>query len=72
MQGIPLVASSPVRNDSPLNVYGFEVTSYQAPWKSMSEITELENGGYQMPSQMQEDLMNQVNDSQILLINIIL
>lgn len=29
MQGVPMIASSPVRHDSPLNLHGLEVTSYQ-------------------------------------------
>lgn len=32
MQGIPMVASSPIRHDSPLNLHGLEVTQYQPPW----------------------------------------
>lgn len=38
MHGIPMRASSPVRHDSPLNQYGHEVTSYQPPWKALSEF----------------------------------
>lgn len=38
MQGIPMVASSPVRHDSPLNLHGIEVTSYQPPWKTLSDF----------------------------------
>lgn len=38
MQGIPMVASSPVRHDSPLNMHGLEVQSYQPPWKALSEF----------------------------------
>ena len=34
MQGIPMVASSPIRHDSPLNLHGLEVTQYQPPWVS--------------------------------------
>lgn len=37
MQGIPMVASSPVRHDSPLNLHGLEVTAYQPPWKALTE-----------------------------------
>lgn len=36
MQGIPMVASSPVRHDSPLNLHGLEVTQYQPPWVKTS------------------------------------
>ena len=38
MQGIPMVASSPVRHDSPLNLHGLDVTSYQPPWKALSDF----------------------------------
>ncbi|XP_035775897.1 insulin gene enhancer protein isl-1-like [Anopheles albimanus] len=38
MQGIPMVASSPVRHDSPLNLHGLEVTAYQPPWKALSDF----------------------------------
>lgn len=38
MQGVPMVASSPVRHDSPLNMHGLEVTAYQPPWKALSEF----------------------------------
>lgn len=37
MQGIPMVASSPVRHDSPLNLHALEVQAYQPPWKALSE-----------------------------------
>ncbi|KAK9873915.1 hypothetical protein WA026_002267 [Henosepilachna vigintioctopunctata] len=36
MQGIPMVASSPVRHDSPLGVHPLEVQAYQPPWKALS------------------------------------
>lgn len=48
MQGIPMVASSPVRHDSPLNLHGLEVTSYQPPWKALSDFAlhaDLDNNG---------------------------
>lgn len=37
IQGIPMIASSPVRHDSPLNLHGLEVTSYQPPWKALTD-----------------------------------
>ncbi|XP_017785938.1 PREDICTED: insulin gene enhancer protein ISL-1 isoform X2 [Nicrophorus vespilloides] len=37
MQGIPMVASSPVRHDSPLGVHPLEVQAYQPPWKALSD-----------------------------------
>lgn len=48
MQGIPMVASSPVRHDSPLNLHGLEVTAYQPPWKALSDFAlhaDLDNTG---------------------------
>ncbi|XP_063700958.1 insulin gene enhancer protein isl-1 [Culicoides brevitarsis] len=48
MQGIPMVASSPVRHDSPLNLHGLEVTAYQPPWKALSDFAlhaDLDNAG---------------------------
>jgi insulin gene enhancer protein ISL-1 len=66
MPGIPLIASSPVRHDSPLNLHGLEVTSYQPPWKALSDFAlhaDLENNGIMNnhnPVAFQ-NLVNQVN-----------
>ncbi|XP_039276996.1 insulin gene enhancer protein ISL-1 isoform X1 [Nilaparvata lugens] len=38
MQGIPMVASSPVRHESPLGMNPIEVQSYQPPWKALSDF----------------------------------
>ncbi|GLG98736.1 Insulin gene enhancer protein isl-1 [Gryllus bimaculatus] len=38
MQGIPMVASSPVRHESPLGVSPIEVQTYQPPWKALSDF----------------------------------
>ncbi|XP_014249515.1 insulin gene enhancer protein ISL-1 [Cimex lectularius] len=38
MQGIPMVASSPVRHESPIGMNPIEVTSYQPPWKALSDF----------------------------------
>lgn len=38
MQGIPMIASSPVRHDSPLNLQGLDVQTYQPPWKALSDF----------------------------------
>lgn len=38
MQGIPMVASSPVRHDSPIGVHPLEVQAYQPPWKALSDF----------------------------------
>lgn len=38
MQGIPMVASSPVRHDSPIGVHPLEVQAYQPPWKALNDF----------------------------------
>ncbi|XP_018907775.2 insulin gene enhancer protein ISL-1 isoform X1 [Bemisia tabaci] len=38
MQGIPMVASSPVRHESPIGMNPIEVQSYQPPWKALSDF----------------------------------
>lgn len=46
MQGIPMVASSPIRHDSPLNLHGLEVTQYQPPWVIILNFKPLEKKFY--------------------------
>lgn len=43
MQGIPMVASSPIRHDSPLNLHGLEVTQYQPPWVVKNSFFRMKN-----------------------------
>lgn len=38
MNGIPLIASPPVKHESPTNYHGYEVTKYQPPWKTFSDF----------------------------------
>ncbi|XP_055864639.1 insulin gene enhancer protein isl-1-like isoform X2 [Biomphalaria glabrata] len=40
LQGVPMVASSPVRHEPPVGMQGnpVEVQSYQTPWKALSEF----------------------------------
>lgn len=38
MQGIPMVASSPVLHDSQLHMNSVDVTAYQPPWKALSQF----------------------------------
>uniref|UniRef100_T1JEV2 Insulin gene enhancer protein ISL-1 n=1 Tax=Strigamia maritima TaxID=126957 RepID=T1JEV2_STRMM len=38
LQGVPMIATSPVRHESPLHVNAVEVHSYQPPWKALSEF----------------------------------
>lgn len=64
MQGIPMVASSPVRHDSPLNMHGLEVTAYQPPWKALSDFalhSDLDsNGAINTHTPAFQHLVNQV------------
>ncbi|XP_026466337.1 insulin gene enhancer protein ISL-1 isoform X1 [Ctenocephalides felis] len=63
MQGIPMVASSPVRHDSPLALHALEVTAYQPPWKALSDFalhTDLDAGGHQHAPAFQH-LVNQMH-----------
>lgn len=64
MPGIPMVASSPVSHDSPLNLYGYEVNAYQPPWKALSDFAlhaDLENSdGVNPQSPAFQHLVNQV------------
>ncbi|KAJ6625680.1 Insulin gene enhancer protein ISL-2, partial [Pseudolycoriella hygida] len=38
MQGVPMIANSPVRQGSPLNIHSHDVIPYQPPWKALSEF----------------------------------
>ena len=38
MTGIPMVATSPVRQDSPLGVSSLDITGYHPPWKQLTEF----------------------------------
>lgn len=66
MQGIPMVASSPVRHDSPLNLHGLEVTAYQPPWKALTDYAlnaDLDNNGINSHnSPAFQHLFNQVSE----------
>ncbi|CAO1304035.1 unnamed protein product [Diamesa serratosioi] len=66
MHGIPMVASSPVRNDeSPLNLHGFEVTTFQPPWKMISDLAmhadSKNNGINNLHSPAYQDIVNQIS-----------
>lgn len=64
MQGIPMVARSPIRYDSPINMHGLEVTAYQPPWKALSDFalhTDLDrNGSLNLHTPAFQHLVNQV------------
>lgn len=64
IQGIPMIASSPVRHDSPLNFHGLEVTSYQPPWKALSDFAlhaDLDNNGALNHTPAFQHLVNQAS-----------
>lgn len=64
IQGIPMIASSPVRHDSPLNLHGLEVTSYQPPWKALSDFAlhaDLDNNGAVNHTPAFQHLVNQAS-----------
>lgn len=69
MQGIPMVASSPVRHDSPLGVHPLEVQAYQPPWKALSDYA-LHSDLDQPHAPAFQQLVNQVKKiSAILFVN---
>lgn len=37
MRGVPLIATSPVRHESPIQVNPIEVQTYQPPWKALAD-----------------------------------
>jgi insulin gene enhancer protein ISL-1 len=66
MQGIQLIASSPVRNeDSPTNVQSFDVTSFQPQWKMISDLAMHADARQNVMAQSPayQDIVNQVNYS---------
>jgi len=66
MQGIPMIASSPVRHDSPLNLQGLDVQTYQPPWKALSDFAlhaDLDsNGAINTHTPAFQQLVNQVSN----------
>ena len=64
MHGIPMVATSPVRHESPVGMNPVEIHSYEPPWKALTDfalhtdLDRLNNAGG--PQQFQH-LVNQVN-----------
>jgi insulin gene enhancer protein ISL-1 len=64
MHGIPLIATSPIRNEElPLNVQSFEVSSFQPQWKMISDLAihaDAKNSDM-MNSPTCIDIVNQVN-----------
>ena len=64
MHGIPMVATSPVRHESPVGMNPVEIQSYEPPWKALTDFalhTDLDrlNGPPPHPPQFQH-LIGQV------------
>jgi hypothetical protein len=38
MHGIPMVATSPVRHESPVGINPVEIHSYEPPWKALTDF----------------------------------
>ena len=38
MHGIPMVATSPVRHESPVGMNPVEIHSYEPPWKALTDF----------------------------------
>lgn len=51
MQGVPMVASSPVRHESPMQANPVEVQAYQPPWKALSDFAMQSDLDHQPPFQ---------------------
>ena len=73
MHGIPMVATSPVRHESPVGMNPVEIHSYEPPWKALTDFalhTDLDRlnnaGGPQF-----QHLVNQVSHHQNLSTNFI-
>ena len=60
MQGIPLIASPPVKHESPLNFQGYEVTKYQPPWKIFSDYGVQNDSDHCISTPAFRHLVNQV------------
>ena len=69
MHGIPMVATSPVRHESPVGMNPVEIHSYEPPWKALTEfalhtdLDRLNNGppGGGSSGPPFQHLVNQVN-----------
>lgn len=64
MHGIPLIATSPIRNEEhPINIQSFEVTSFQPSWKMISDLAvhaDSKNNNGMIHSPAYQDIVNQV------------
>ncbi|XP_059161518.1 insulin gene enhancer protein ISL-2-like isoform X1 [Physella acuta] len=61
LQGVPMVASSPVRHEPPVGMQGnpVEVQSYQTPWKALSEFAM--QGDMDQPHAPFQQLVSNIN-----------
>lgn len=65
MQGVPMIANSPVRQGSPLNMHPHDVIPYQPPWKALSEFAlhaNLENDVITQHNPAFQRLVHQVSE----------
>lgn len=68
MHGIPMVATSPVRHDSPVGMNPIEIQSYEPPWKALTDFalhTDLDRLNPNAPHF--QHLVNQVSDAPLTL-----
>lgn len=63
MQGIPLIASAPVKHEmsDTMSCHGYEVTKYQPPWKTFSEYAMHNDSDDCTSTPAFQHLVNQVN-----------
>ena len=63
-----MIANSPVRQNSPLNMHGIDVVPYQPPWKALSEFalyTNLDNDVINQQNPAFRRLINQVGSEMV-------
>jgi insulin gene enhancer protein ISL-1 len=63
MHGIPMVATSPVRHESPVGMNPVEIHSYEPPWKALTDFalhTDLDRLHGPPPPPQFQHLVNQV------------
>ena len=74
MHGIPMVATSPVRHESPVGMNPVEIHSYEPPWKALTDFalhTDLDRLNNAGPGPQFQHLVNQVSHHQNLSTNFI-
>lgn len=42
MRGVPLIATSPVRHESPVQMNPLDVHSFQPPWKALADYASMQ------------------------------